>query len=165
MTKKNQSKKNYQALVQTFKDSIIDCHLMLGGLWEKYGDRSSFIDTQALYNKLVKKFGEEGWYKDSTFLSLKDWEKGALTKPKKVKEIVEAVIDHWVQTMPEYLEDQGLIMTGDKSIQTFDYSTMVNALFEAFISLGMGIGDWTGTGKYEAGKVLWNMWYKESLAS
>ena len=165
MTKKNQSKKNYQALVQTFKDSIIDCHLMLGGLWEKYGDGSSLIDTQALYNKLVNKFGEEEWYKDSTFFSVSDWERGILTQPHNVERVVESVIDHWAQTMPEYLEDQGLIMTGDKSTQTFDYPTMVNALLEAFASLGMGIGDWTGTGKYEAGKVLWKMWYKESLAS
>ena len=54
-------KSNQNILKNVIRESLIDCLVIAGGLWDKYADNeSNVIEPVKLYNELLKRWGSGG---------------------------------------------------------------------------------------------------------
>ena len=114
MIKFNQSQ--IDIIKETIKDSIIDCELELGGLFDRFSkaDENNVCDFSKCYQELLEKFkSEKAIYEESS------WEFDD-----------EDVIDHWQQTMIDYLYDDHNIEIDIDDDEDYDF--IINLIDEVF---------------------------------
>lgn len=114
MTKFNQSQ--IDIIKATIKDSIIDCELELGGLFDRFSkpDENNICDFSKCYNELLSKFkSEKAIYEESS------WDFDEVD-----------VYDHWQQTMIDYLYDHHNIEIDDDNDEDYDF--ILNLIEEVY---------------------------------